>query len=212
MNAAPLTLASERIALVPLAPAHLEALCALGLAPELWRATTIRVETRADMAAYLQRALEAQAAGAAVPFAIVERRTGAVVGTTRFHDLTPEHRSLEIGFTFIAPAWQRTFVNTEAKLLLLRHAFEAWQCLRVQFTANAINHASRAALRRLGAVEEAVWRHHRLSPHHGPCDLVVYSIVAAEWPAVRARLEERLRRGEGPLSPGATSGTQAQKS
>ena len=194
MNAAPFTLAGDRIVLQPMTEAHLGALCAAGLAPELWRATTVQIRSHADMEAYVQRALDEQANGTAVPFVIVERCSGTVVGSTRFHSLAPEHRKLEIGFTFLAPQWQRTGLNTEAKFLMLRHAFEVWQCIRVQFTANAANEKSRTALRGIGAIEEAVFRHHRVSPHLGLCDLAVYSILAAEWPAVRVRLDEKLRR------------------
>ena len=193
MNSAPFTLVGECVELAPLTFAHLDALSSVGLAPELWAATTICVQTRDDLQAYVRHALELQAAGSAVPFVIIERSSGEVVGSTRFHSLAPEHRKLEIGFTFIAPAWQRTSVNTEAKLLMLRHAFEMWQCIRVQFTANAANEKSRAALRRIGAVEEAIFRHHRISAHLGVCDLVVYSIIASEWPAVREQLEQKLR-------------------
>src|SRR5205814_1662445 len=123
------------------------------------------------------------------------------VGTTRFHTIEREHRKLEIGFTFIDPVWQRTAVNTETKLLMLRHAFDPWRCVRVQFTANAANERSRAALRRIGAVEEAVFRHHRVSTQLGLCDLAVFSIIASEWPAVRARLEARLSAAESPILP-----------
>jgi RimJ/RimL family protein N-acetyltransferase len=197
MNAAPFTLTGSRVTLIPLGLEHVDALCVVGLAPELWRGTTIRVETRADMEAYVQRALTAQDEGAAVPFAIVEKRTGQIVGTTRFHTLAPEHRKLEIGFTFLGVPWQRTGINREAKWLMLRHAFETWQCVRVQFTANAINAQSRAAIRALGATEEGILRHRRLSSHHGWCDLVYFSIIAAEWPDIRARLEQRLAVASG---------------
>jgi RimJ/RimL family protein N-acetyltransferase len=193
MTAAPLTLEGKLVRLVPLTSAHLDRCCAIGTAPELWASTTIRVLTRADMAAYFERAQAEQSAGTAVPLAIIERQSGVLVGTTRFHTLVPAQRRLEIGFTWIAPPWQRTGVNREAKFLMLRHAFETWDCLRVQFTANASNQKSRRALEGIGAQFEAVLRHHRLSPHLGPCDIAVYSIIASEWPAVRATLETKLK-------------------
>jgi RimJ/RimL family protein N-acetyltransferase len=192
MTSAPFALEGRRVRLVPLTLEHLDQFAAIGTAPELWSATTIRVVTRTDMQDYLQRALAEQAAGTAVPFAIVDRRSGEIVGSTRFHSLAPEHRKLEIGFTWIAPPWQRTGVNPESKFLLLRHAFEAWGCRRVQFTANAINERSRRAIERIGGRFELILRHHRLSPHLGPCDIAVYSIIASEWPEVRTALESRL--------------------
>ncbi len=194
MTSAPLTLEGDRVRLVPLTRDHLARCTAIGTAPELWSTTTIRVLTPADMADYFEHAFAEQAAGTALPFAIVERRSGEVIGSTRFHSMAPAHRKLEIGFTWLAPAWQRTGANTEAKLLLLRHAFETWRCLRVQFTANSVNAKSRRALERLGAQLEAILRHHRLSPHLGPCDVAVYSIVADEWPGVRRELERKLAR------------------
>ena len=195
MNALPLMLTGRYVRLEPLRLDQVEALCRFGLAPELWAATTIRVRTVVEMRDYVQRALELQAAGSAVPFVIVHQPSETIVGATRFHSLAPEHRKMEIGYTFIDPRWQRTAVNTETKLLMLRHAFETWQCVRVQFTANATNEKSRAALRRIGAVEEAVFRQHRVSAHLGPCDVAIYSIIAPEWSAVQLRLEARLRAG-----------------
>lgn len=195
MNASPLILTGQHVRLVPLTLEHVEALCGFGLAPELWAATTLRVQTPAEMRDYVQRALDLQTAGSALPFVIIHQPSKRIVGATRFHTMEPAHRKLEIGYSFIDPVWQRTAINTETKLLMLRQAFDAWQCVRVQFTANVANEKSRAALRRIGAVEEAIFRHQRVSAHLGLCDVAVYSIIASEWAAVRARLEARSSGG-----------------
>lgn len=201
----PFNLEGRSIRLTPLSIEHLDVLCAVGLEPKLWQATTIQVCTRADMAAYIRAALAGHSAGTAVPFAIVERATDRVIGTTRFHSIVAEHRHLEIGFTWIALPWQRTAANTEAKYLLLRHAFETMDFVRVEFRADAENEQSRRALLRIGAREEGVFRHYRITAHRGIRDLAVYSIIATEWPAVRRNLEIRLtgaRPSDGSSSPG----------
>jgi RimJ/RimL family protein N-acetyltransferase len=168
--------------------AHHAALSAIGLDPGLWRHTTIRVETSADMRQYMESALAAQAAGTALPFVIELRATGEIVGTTRYHSIVREHRRLEIGFTWIAALWQRTAVNSESKFLLLQHAFETLGCQRVEFKAAVENEPSRRALLRLGATEEGTLRHYVFSTHKGPCDVRVFSIIAGEWEAIRARM------------------------
>jgi RimJ/RimL family protein N-acetyltransferase len=189
-----ITLEGNTIRLVPLSLENLDALCAIGLEPRLWQATTIQVQTRAEMESYIKVALEAQDEGIALPFVIIERSSGKVIGTTRFHSIATKHRHLEIGFTWIALPWQGTVVNTEAKYLMLYHAFESMNCIRVEFRADAKNEQSRRALTRLGAQQEGILRHVRISPHRGVCDLVVYSIIAKEWPQVRSNLEMKLSR------------------
>lgn len=171
-----------------MALAHHDALCAAGLDPGLWRYTTIRVQTPEEMRAYMAAALAAQAAGTALPFVIQLAGTREIVGTTRYHSIVPEHRRLEIGFTWIAAPWQRTGVNREAKFLMLRHAFETLGAQRAEFRAAAENEPSRQALLRLGTTEEGILRHHVLSRHKGPCDIRVFSILSHEWPAISARL------------------------
>jgi N-acetyltransferase len=188
----PVTLAGVHVRLAPLERSHLDALCAAGLDPSLWQATTIRVRTRDEMSAYLERALAGRAAGTAMPFAILAAATGGFAGTTRYHDIEPRHRRLEIGFTWIAPAWQRTAVNTETKYLLLRHAFETLGCVRVSFKADAGNERSSRALLRIGAVREGTLRRYMWSEHRGSRDIAIFSIVEADWPAVKTRLEAML--------------------
>jgi N-acetyltransferase len=180
------------IRLVPLSLADHPRLCAVGLDPALWQLTTIRLQTPADMLRYIQAALDAQAAGTALPFVIVAQATGEIVGTTRYHSIVPTHRRLEIGFTWVAVPWQRTPANTEAKYLLLKHAFERYHCQRVEFKADSRNEPSCRVLRRIGATQEGILRSYMLSAHAGVRDLALFSIIAAEWPDVKARLEQRL--------------------
>jgi N-acetyltransferase len=144
------------------------------------------------MLRYVQNALGSQAAGTALPFAIVLQATGEIVGTTRYHSIVREHRRVEIGFTWIGLPWQRSPVNTEAKYLLLTHAFEHAHCRRVEFKADSQNERSCQALLRLGATREGTLRQYMWSPHKGARDVAIFSIVDAEWPQVKARLEQRL--------------------
>jgi RimJ/RimL family protein N-acetyltransferase len=188
----PMTLEGRFIELVPLSLAHLDRLCHIGLEPRLWQGTTIKVQTRDAMESYVRAALDAQHAGTALPFAIVEQSTGEVVGTTRYHSAVHAHRRIEIGFTWVAMPWQRTLVNTESKYLLLKHAFDALGCIRVEFKANAENDQSRRALLRIGASEEGTLRNYRISPTGKTFDLTVFSITSTEWPQVRANLETKL--------------------
>jgi len=189
---APTILQGSGIRLVPLQLAHHAALCEIGLDERLWRLTTIQVRTPEEMQQYMQIALDAQLAGTALPFAIEERETGRIIGSTRFHSYHANHRRIEIGFTWLAVPWQRTGVNAEAKLLMLRHAFESLKCVRVEFKADVDNSLSRRALERLGATHEGVLRSYMISPRTGPRDVAIYSILATEWPALRTRLEARL--------------------
>lgn len=192
----PFSLAGSLIRLTPLSLGHLDALCASGLEPSLWQATTIQLLTRGDMEAYVRAALDAQMRGTAMPFAILERSTGKLIGSTRFHSVDVAHRHLEIGFTWLSLPWQRTAANTEAKYLMLRHAFESMGYIRVEFRADAENEKSRRALKRIGAFEEGTLRHFRISPHRGIRDMVVYSIVREEWPGIRSDLELKLMTPE----------------
>ena len=190
----PVTLEGDHVRLVPLAADHLDALCAVGLDPALWVWSPTPVRTRSDMRRYVEAALAAQTAGTALPFATVDRASGQVVGSTRFGNAAPEHRRIEIGWTWIAPRWQRTAINTDAKLLLLRHAFGALGCLRVEWKTDALNERSRRALLRLGAVEEGTLRSHMVTSDGRSRDSVYFSVTAAEWPSVESRLVSRLSR------------------
>lgn len=188
----PFSLVGCSIRLTPLNFDYLDALCAVGLAPILWRSTTIQVLTRIDMEAYIRKALAARDSGTALPFVILEAASGRLIGSTRFHSIDPEHRHLEIGFTWLGVQWQRTSINTEAKYLMLRHAFEVMHYIRVEFRADTQNEQSRRALKRIGAREEGVLRHYRISAGRGVRDMAVYSILEDEWPQVRLDLEAKL--------------------
>jgi N-acetyltransferase len=189
MELSPLTLEGPTIRLEPLGPHHLDGLCEAGLDPELWRLTTSRVADRGGMERYLAAALANQLAGSALPFATLDRSTGRVIGSTRFGNAAPAHRRVEIGWTWLAPSWQRTGANTEAKYLMLRHAFAQWGCLRVELKTSALNLRSRAAILRLGAREEGVLRRHTINEDGSVRDTVYFSVIAEEWPGVRRRLE-----------------------
>jgi RimJ/RimL family protein N-acetyltransferase len=190
----PVTLDGSAVLLVPLTSDHLDALCEVGFDPDIWRWMPVKVHDRATMRAFVDEALAAVREGTAVAFATVERATSQVVGSTRFLNIVPAHRRVEIGATWIAPAWQRSPVNTEAKYLMLRHAFEQWRCLRVEFKTDARNTRSRDAILRLGAVEEGVFRKHMVREDGTSRDSVYFSLVDGEWAAAKARLEERLAR------------------
>jgi len=191
----PVTLEGRHVRLEPLTVAHVPALAAVALDEELWRWTLSRVASEADLERYVREAVEAMAAGLAVAFATVERRGGRAVGSTRFANASVGDGRLEIGWTWVGRAWQRTAVNTEAKYLMLRHAFESLGCTRVEFKTDALNVRSRAALARLGAVEEGTLRRHMRTQDGRLRDSVYFSVVDGEWPAVRARLEARLAAG-----------------
>jgi RimJ/RimL family protein N-acetyltransferase len=184
------------IDLEPLEQCHAADLLRAGARPEIWRFMPIRGFTSvAGVERWIDRALEAASSGREAPFAIVDRASGAAIGSTRLLDIRPHERALEIGWTWLAPSHQRTAVNTEAKYLLLRHAFEERLVLRVAFYTDAQNGRSRAALVRLGAVYEGTLRLHRArSINRYERDSAAYSIIAPEWPSIKSRLESKLRR------------------
>jgi RimJ/RimL family protein N-acetyltransferase len=193
MKVVPVTLEGTHVRLEPLSLDHHPALCEAGLDPELWRWTSADVRTPEDLRRYLQRALQDQREGRALPFATVERSGGKPVGSTRFGSIEPEHRRVEIGWTWITRAWQRTAINTEAKYLMLRHAFEVWGVQRVEFKTHAMNYRSRTAIARIGAKEEGTLRKHMISERGLPRDSVYFSIIDTEWADVKAALEAKLR-------------------
>jgi N-acetyltransferase len=195
MHIEPVTLEGRQVRLEPLSlERHAEGLLAVGLDPDLWRWTASRIETSAELRGYVEQALADQAAGRSLPFATVERAGGRVVGSTRFMSVVVPHSRVEIGCTWIAKPWQRTAINTEAKYLMLRHAFETWGCRRVELKTDTRNLRSRQAMVRLGCVEEGIHRKHMVTGLGEVRDTVYYSIVDDEWPAVKERLEGLLRR------------------
>jgi RimJ/RimL family protein N-acetyltransferase len=194
MEIRPVTLEGERVRLEPLTMAHHGALWEIARDRELWRWTAADIRTPEDLARYMETALAEQAAGRALPFATIALAAGRPVGSTRFGNLEPINRRAEIGWTWVGHDWQRTAVNTEAKLLMLTHAFETWGCIRVELKTDALNQASRAAIARLGAREEGTMRRHIITQAGRVRDTVYYSIIDEEWPALKARLEARLHK------------------
>jgi RimJ/RimL family protein N-acetyltransferase len=194
MTVAPVTLEGRLVRLEPLSRAHPDGLAEVGLDPELWRWTLTRIVTREDLDAYLETALAAAAAGTELPFATIERASGRPIGSTRYLNIDRHHRRLEIGYTWLGRAWQRSGANTEAKLLMLEHAFDALGCHRVEFKTDSLNEQSRAALLGIGATLEGIFRNHMVSQGGRLRHSAYYSIVAEEWPSVRARLRDRLAR------------------
>jgi RimJ/RimL family protein N-acetyltransferase len=192
----PVTLEGRQVRLEPLGMGHLEGLLAVGLEPGIWTWMPRRIGSEADMRAFVEEALAGQARGTELPFATLERASGRVVGSTRFLGIEPAHRRLEIGYTWIAPAWQRTALNGEAKLLMLRHAFEELGANRVEFKTDSRNERSRRALTGIGATEEGTLRNHMITHAPGLRHSVYFSVIADEWPAVRDRLAARLAGGQ----------------
>jgi len=197
MDLRPVTLAGRHVRLEPLSARHLDGIWEVGNDPELWRFTVTRLASRADVDRWFEEAERAREAGTALPFATVLAESGRVVGSTRFGNASAPDRRVEIGWTFVGRAWQRSAVNTEAKLLMLRHAFEAWGCVRVELKTGHRNLASRNAILRLGATEEGVLRRHTLMHDGSWRDTHFFSVLDDEWPGVKARLEARLARGAG---------------
>jgi len=188
----PVTLEGRFIRLEPLSLAHHAQLCEVGLEEELWRWIPQNVRTPEDMRAYIEEALRAQAKGTALPFATLDKASGRAIGSTRFGNIDRTNRHVEIGWTWLGLAWQRTAANTEAKYLMLRHAFETWKCLRVEFKTDSLNARSRAALLRIGAKEEGVFRNHVITWTGRIRHSVYFSIIDSEWPGVKASLERKL--------------------
>jgi RimJ/RimL family protein N-acetyltransferase len=190
----PVVLGGRIVRLEPLARDHLDGLAEVGLDPTIWRWTIARPTDRVGVAAWLEAALANAATGSELPFATIERASGRVIGSTRYMAIAPRDRRLEIGWTWVAPAWQRTGANREAKLLQLEHAFERLGANRVEFKTDSRNESSRAALLGIGATFEGIFRNHMVMPDGPLRDSAWYSVIADEWPAVRSRLEARIRR------------------
>ncbi len=187
-----LELEGPRVRLRPLQAGDAEALLAAAADGSLWQLTTTVVPSPDSVREWIDTALQGRAAGTMEPFVTVVKDGERVVGSTRMWKIDRLNRRLEIGATWLARAWQRSFVNTEAKYLMLRHAFEQLDCVRVQFTTDESNHASRDAILRLGARYEGLIRHERIMPGGRKRNSLRFSIIDDEWPAVRERLLQRL--------------------
>ncbi len=191
----PVTLEGEHVRLETLDLArHGPGLEAIGLDPVLWRFTMQRIHTIEELHDYLATAAEELRTGVALPFATIHRASGAVAGCTRFGNIVPEHLRVEIGWTWVGEAFRRTAVNTEAKRLMFRHAFETWGVQRVELKTSGLNLPSQNAMRRLGLVEEGTLRRHVIQDDGTPRDNVYFSVIREEWPAMDARLAAMLAR------------------
>jgi len=189
-------LEGNRIILRPLQYTDAEALVRAAADGELWNLTVTIVPSSTTVDSYLKKALDGRDAGSVLPFVIVLKDTGKVIGSTRFWKVDRLNRKLEIGSSWISASWQKTFVNTEAKYLMLRHAFEVLDCVRVQFTTDENNQKSRNAILRLGAQQEGIVRHERIMPDGRKRNSVRFSIIDDEWPLVRQNLEKKLAEYE----------------
>jgi RimJ/RimL family protein N-acetyltransferase len=189
----PVTLRGRHAALVPLGPEHDAALAEAVRDGELWKLWYTAVPSPEGMAAEIARRLALQAAGSMLPFAVLDA-AGTPVGMTTYMNIDAVHRRVEIGSTWTAARTQRTALNTECKRMLLGHAFEALDCIAVEFRTHRFNTQSRRAIERLGAQLDGILRAHQRSPNGALRDTAVYSITAAEWPAVKAHLDWQLQR------------------
>ena len=189
-----LTLEGTFIRLEPLQAVHSAAFwdVAKDSLEDIFRWIPYRMETREDFDLLVERAFAEQARGESVVFATVKRATGRIIGSTRFMNIDRANSRVEIGSTWIAPPWQRTAGNTEAKYLMLRHAFEVWRCIRVELKTDALNQKSRNAILRLGGKEEGTFRKHLLTWTGRIRDTVYFSILDTEWPEVKTHLEAKL--------------------
>jgi len=191
MRVVPVALRGRRIALEPLSRDHLPGLASVINDGELWKIPVTLVPHPDDLETFFSVAETRTAAQQELAFATIDLASGQVVGSTRFMKIDAGHRRTEIGFTFIAASWQRSYVNTEAKYLMMMHAFEVWNCARVEFITDVLNTRSRQAIRRLGATEEGILRNHMIMRDGRNRDSVLHSVIDREWPHVRANLEAK---------------------
>lgn len=190
----PTTLEGHGMRLEPLTPNHHDDLQAAAADGKLWELWFTSVPDPDKVAAYITTALDGQAKGHMLPWAVREVTTGTIVGTTRYHDIVPEVDRVEIGYTWYAKRWQRTHVNTACKLLLFEHAFDSLGCKVVGLRTDNFNFASQRAIERLGAKRDGVLRHHQARRDGTVRDSYMYSVLATEWPDVRRHLRLRLTR------------------
>ncbi|HEY4212940.1 MAG TPA: GNAT family protein [Steroidobacteraceae bacterium] len=188
------------VRLEPLGRQHLDGLRAAIQDGELWKLWVTTVPEPQELEDFLARAQERYAQGVEMPFATIDKRSGRVAGSTRFMKADPPNKRVEIGFTFLGASWQRTAINTEAKLLMLTHAFEEWGANRVELLTDMLNAKSRAAIERLGAKHEGVLRSHMVMRQGRIRDSAMYGLIASEWPQVKAQLTSRLQQGDSPHS------------
>ena len=194
MEIGPVTLEGAHVRLETMRLEHLDGLVAAGTGHGLFRYFPLALETAEGMRAFVEFSLAGLAKRTVLPFTTIERTTGRIVGSTSYLAIEPAHKRLEIGGTWITPSHQRSAVNTEAKLLQLTHCFEVLGCNRVEFKTDSRNEKSRTALARIGAVEEGAFRAHMVMPDGALRTSVYFSVIASEWPGLKARLGQKLAR------------------
>jgi len=193
MKIEPVILESEKVRLAPLKPDYLEDLWEVAANESLWLWTANIIKSKEDLRGYIETALDESKRKISLPFVTIEKTSNKIVGSTRFGNIDVKNRRAEIGWTWITPERQRTAVNTEAKLLMLTHAFESWNCVRVELKTDALNEKSRCAIGRLGAKEEGILRRHQITDAGRFRDTVYFSIIDSEWQTVKANLTNKLR-------------------
>ncbi|MDQ6788287.1 MAG: GNAT family N-acetyltransferase [Acidobacteriota bacterium] len=192
MKIEPVTLDGNFVRLEPLRVDHLDELYEVGANGTLWLWTQTIVKNKDDMRRYITNALEEFERKVSLPFVTIEKSSRKIIGSTRFGNIDVRNRRAEIGWTWINQQWQRTRINTEAKLLMLTHAFENWKCIRVELKTDALNEKSRNAIKRIGAREEGILRQHAITDSGRIRDTVYYSILDSEWHNVKNNLEKKL--------------------
>jgi RimJ/RimL family protein N-acetyltransferase len=196
MDIHPVILQGKFIRLEPLSVDHVPGLAVVGKDESIWEFMLYGLLTDdAHMSQWVEEMLRRQSRGTDLPFAVILQSNGKVIGATRYIEIRPADRGVEIGGTWFGVEYQRTAANTESKYLLLKHAFETLGCIRVQFKTDLRNERSQRAIERLGAVKEGVFRNHLVLPDGTIRDSVFYSIIDTEWPAVKAKLEQKLASG-----------------
>jgi N-acetyltransferase len=193
MNLAHITLEGQHVRLEPMGIHHVDSLWQAAQDPRIWEFNSAVIRNAEQARKYVETALSWQSAGTAVPFVTMDHATRRVIGSTRFANIERDHRRAEIGWTWLRPEYWRTAANTEAKYLMLRHAFEEWKCIRVEFKASSKNLRSCNAIRRIGAKEEGLLRQHMIQPDGSYRDSVYFSILDKEWPDVKQKLEASLQ-------------------
>ena len=199
----PMTLSGRLVRLEPMSTTHLEGLTKVALDPEIWKWTIARPTDRAGLEAWMATAIANRETGIELPFVTVDLSTGAPIGSSRYLNIVPEHRRLEIGWTWVAPGWQRRGANREAKLLMIEHAIERLGCHRVEFKTDSRNEKSRAALLGIGATFEGIFRNHMVMPDGLLRHSAYYSVIDDEWPKVKAGLEASIDAIMAAGSPGS---------
>lgn len=191
----PVSLQGDHVRLEPLELDHLDGLWDVAREPALWRWIPYPIRTKDDLRDYIQTALDGRAAGTTLPFATIERSTGRPIGSSRFGNVVAADYRVEIGWTWVGIQWQRSAVNSEAKLLMLDHAFGTWRCHRVEFKTDSLNDQSRAGLLGIGARFEGIFRNHMVTQTGRLRHSAWYSITDDEWPEVRRQLVARIAAG-----------------